>query len=93
MANLADFIVAFAAKEEVATQESSEACTAERLPFHLTEDLSGHIRTACDNMQSLVADTDVESFTFTGFGKEDIKILRFSPDSFIQVAIQMAFIR
>jgi carnitine O-acetyltransferase len=35
----------------------------------------------------------MNSFTFDKFGKEDIKALKFSPDSFIQIAIQMAFIR
>lgn len=35
----------------------------------------------------------MNSFTFEKFGKEDIKALKLSPDSFIQIAIQMAFIR
>ena len=45
------------------------------------------------NIDLLVNDVQMNSFTFNKFGKEDIKALKFSPDSFIQVAIQMAFIR
>lgn len=45
------------------------------------------------NIDLLVEDVDLNSFSFDKFGKEEIKALKFSPDSFIQVALQMAFIR
>ena len=40
---------------------------------------------------SLVADTDLEMFTFTEFGKNFPKSIKLSPDGFIQNAIQLAY--
>ena len=65
----------------------------EQLSFNLTADLVKDIESAKRNMDALVADVDMNCFSFDPFGKEDIKALKFSPDSFIQVALQTAFIR
>ena len=42
---------------------------------------------------SLVKDLEMTCFNFTGFGKNFIKSQKISPDSFIQMAIQLAFYR
>jgi len=67
--------------------------SADRLRFNLSPSLLSAIESAKRNIDVLVHDVEMNSFTFDKFGKEDIKALKFSPDSFIQIAIQMAFIR
>ena len=66
---------------------------SELLTFNLSAPVDETIRLAKRNVDMLVQDVQMNSFTFDKFGKEDIKALKFSPDSFIQIAIQMAFIR
>jgi len=93
MANLADFIVDFAAKESVPSQLGVDISSVEHLGFQLTLDLVEDVAKASHNIDALAADVDMNSFTFDAYGKEEIKGLKFSPDSFIQVALQTAFIR
>jgi len=66
---------------------------SEILPFNLTSELKNAVELAKRNIDSLSLELDLNMFTFEKFGIEDIKALKFSPDSFIQIAIQMAFIR
>lgn len=66
---------------------------SELLTFNLSASVDEAVRLAKRNVDILVQDVQMNSFTFDKFGKEDIKALKFSPDSFIQIAIQMAFIR
>lgn len=65
----------------------------EPLRFNLNANLGEAITLAKRNVDLLVQDVQMNSFTFKKFGKEDIKALKFSRDSFIQIAIEMAFIR
>ena len=41
----------------------------------------------------MVQDLDMACFTYSGYGKKFIKSQRMSPDSYIQMAIQLAFYR
>ena len=41
--------------------------------------------------RSFVGDADLEVFTFSNFGKKQIKSFQVSPDGFIQHAIQLAY--
>ncbi|VDN06651.1 unnamed protein product [Thelazia callipaeda] len=45
------------------------------------------------NINHIASDTDVKVYTFDHFGKEFIKKLGISPDSFIQIAMQVAYYR
>lgn len=51
------------------------------------------IKTAESNLDRLVADLEMFSFAYPGYGKEYIKSQKLSPDSYIQMAIQYAFYR
>lgn len=42
---------------------------------------------------SLINDLDIKCFNFQRFGKEFAKQLKLSPNSFIQLAIQLAYYR
>ena len=43
------------------------------------------------SLSRLVADTDIACLTFSDFGKDFCKIVKLSPDGFIQMATQLAF--
>ena len=44
-------------------------------------------------MKELQEDLQMKVLNFTGFGKGKIKTFKLSPDSFVQMAIQLAFYR
>lgn len=93
IANLADFIVNYAQEKTLRDDERHLTPHCERLTFNLTSALEEAVMLAKRNVDQLVQDVQMNSFSFDKFGKEDIKALKLSPDSFIQIAIQMAFIR
>eukprot|EP00800_Vazella_pourtalesii_P020958 TRINITY_DN7604_c1_g1_i1.p1 TRINITY_DN7604_c1_g1~~TRINITY_DN7604_c1_g1_i1.p1 ORF type:complete len:672 (+),score=176.90 TRINITY_DN7604_c1_g1_i1:153-2168(+) len=82
-----------------ASQEPSEviACKDSLLPEpeELLWDISTlskqQISVAREDIDLLVADTDLQSFLFKEFGKDLPKSYRLSPDSFFQVALQLAY--
>ncbi|KAJ8921098.1 hypothetical protein NQ315_015896 [Exocentrus adspersus] len=65
----------------------------EKLEFNVSKDLEKYIQAANVHIDKLVDNLDVDSFKFTAFGKEFVKSQRFSPDSFLQIAMQYAFYR
>ncbi|KAI9555588.1 hypothetical protein GHT06_018103 [Daphnia sinensis] len=93
IANLADFIVNFAQEKTLHGDDRRLTPDCECLTFNLTPALDEAVMLAKRNVDLLVQDVQMNSFSFDKFGKEDIKALKLSPDSFIQIAIQIAFIR
>ncbi|KAK2719245.1 carnitine O-acetyltransferase-like isoform X3 [Artemia franciscana] len=65
----------------------------ELLEFKFNSDVKKAIEIAKRDLDMLVKDLEMTCFTFEDFGKSSLKTLRISPDSFIQVAIQLAFFR
>jgi len=65
----------------------------QKLEFVLNDALDLSIAKAKENLDSLVNEVDMHVLHFKHFGKNEIKSLGFSPDSFIQTAIQLAFYR
>ncbi|XP_068244229.1 carnitine O-acetyltransferase-like isoform X1 [Palaemon carinicauda] len=65
----------------------------QRLMFNISPDIKQEIEDAKVSLQSLVDDLEMTCFNFTGFGKDFIKSQKLSPDSFLQMAIQLAFYR
>ena len=63
----------------------------EELLWDLSPASKQQISVAREEMDSLVADTDLQCFLFREFGKDLPKSYRLSPDSFFQVALQLAY--
>ncbi|XP_056597325.1 carnitine O-acetyltransferase b [Triplophysa dalaica] len=64
-----------------------------KLYFYIDSDIKRDIEMAKQNLDILINDLDIKCFNFQRFGKEFIKQLKLSPNSFIQVAIQLAYYR
>ncbi|XP_026271805.1 carnitine O-acetyltransferase isoform X1 [Frankliniella occidentalis] len=65
----------------------------EPLPFVLNNTLECAIKDASRQIDSLIADVDMKAYSFKGYGKDFPKQNKMSPDSFIQMAMQLAFYR
>jgi len=63
------------------------------LKFVLTEEIDPYLEKARDHMKGLQEDLQMKVLSFHGFGKGKIKTFKLSPDSFVQMAIQLAFYR
>ncbi|GIX71218.1 carnitine O-acetyltransferase [Caerostris darwini] len=62
-----------------------------KLRFKLSEETMKDIEEAENDLQILVNDLEMSCFTYETYGKDFIKSQRLSPDSYIQMAIQLAF--
>ncbi|KAK7066058.1 hypothetical protein SK128_011121 [Halocaridina rubra] len=102
IANLMDHIMDFIAKGKDGLEAESkqeiqlpvvDVPRPERLMFNVSQDIKLEIEDAKVSLQSLVDDLEMTCFNFTGFGKNFIKSQKLSPDSFLQMAIQLAFYR
>lgn len=67
--------------------------TPELLEFDLSNEVSRAIENAGDDLEIIIRDLELSCFAFESFGKTFIKSQGLSPDSFIQVAMQLAFYR
>lgn len=63
----------------------------EKLRFRLSDETMQHIAEAELDLENLVNDLEMSCFSFELFGKDFIKSQKMSPDSFIQIAIQLAY--
>lgn len=93
IASLADYILSYAEQQNVTDNSGRLSLNPERLKFNLNSDLYAAVELAKRNIDTLAQDVDLNVFTFDKFGKEDVKALKMSPDSFIQIAIQMSFMK
>ncbi|PWA15082.1 hypothetical protein CCH79_00008641 [Gambusia affinis] len=64
-----------------------------KLYFHIDRDIKRDIEQAKQNLDILINDLDVHVFNFKRFGKELPKKHNLSPNSFIQVALQLSYYR
>ncbi|XP_061475447.1 carnitine O-acetyltransferase-like isoform X2 [Rhineura floridana] len=64
-----------------------------KLYFCFTPEIKRDIEHAKQNLDILITDLDISCFTYCGFGKELLKRLRLSPDSVLQVVLQLAYYR
>ncbi|KAB7506160.1 Carnitine O-acetyltransferase [Armadillidium nasatum] len=94
IANLMDHIVKYIGGSKQDYQlPAVELSKPKRLMFNIPSDMDYEIENSKSSLESLVQDLEMTCFTFTGFGKNYIKSQKLSPDSFIQMAIQLAFYR
>ncbi|CAG8458610.1 2849_t:CDS:2 [Acaulospora morrowiae] len=63
----------------------------EQLRFTLNKDILDAIAKAENNFDALVAKHDLRVLSYQGYGKNGIKKLRFSPDAYVQMIIQLAY--
>ncbi|XP_068621094.1 carnitine O-acetyltransferase-like isoform X2 [Battus philenor] len=94
IAVLTDFIINYVDKNR-STDGISSASPKEpiKLTFNVNPEVSNMIKTAKNNIDRLVADLELNCFTFDKYGKNFIKSQKLSPDSFLQMAMQYAFYR
>lgn len=94
IAVMTDFIINSIDKNKTVGRNPS---TSPKKPFVLNftpgSDVQKAIKTAEKNLDKLVVDLDLNCFTYTKYGKNFIKSQKFSPDSYLQMAMQYAFYR
>uniref|UniRef100_A0A915PQF8 Choline/carnitine acyltransferase domain-containing protein n=1 Tax=Setaria digitata TaxID=48799 RepID=A0A915PQF8_9BILA len=61
--------------------------------FSISDNDKEHIMQSKINIDKIIFDTDIKVFKFDHFGKDFIKKCGISPDSFIQIAMQVAYYR
>ncbi|XP_039300748.1 carnitine O-acetyltransferase-like, partial [Nilaparvata lugens] len=91
MDHIVDYISANE-KDSGAGGDCSESdCQIQELEFCLSKEVEQRIKKAASNLDELVGDIETACFKFDAFGKDFIKTLKLSPDSFLQMAMQYAF--
>jgi carnitine O-acetyltransferase len=79
--------------EEHASQSGAETQgrpLIEPIDFVLDADLKADVRDAASSFAAHAADTATSVLSIAGFGADDVKRLRMSPDAFVQMAFQLA---
>lgn len=94
---LSDFIIKSVKDQEAGKAQPVNGSNSFDKPtllnFESSPAIDETIRVASENIDKLAADIDMGYLHFTNYGKNFIKTQKFSPDSFIQIAIQFAFYR
>ncbi|KAG5317563.1 CACP acetyltransferase, partial [Pseudoatta argentina] len=93
VAVLHDYVLKYIATRENSARDGKSAnCPKpELLNFETNDAIDSAIEIATDTVDKLSDDIDMECFTFDKFGADAIKAIKLSPDSFIQIAMQVTF--
>lgn len=71
--------------------ESNKEKLFTQLDFEISNTLKDNIQTELVKFKETTNSLDIKTWQYFGFGKEDIKLFKTSPDSFIQILIQLAY--
>ncbi|KAK6056001.1 hypothetical protein COOONC_06495 [Cooperia oncophora] len=93
VAALMDFVCDKILGKEFNDDSSVPEGRVKRLDFELNDAQIDQIRKSCKKMDKAVDDLDVAVHSFKRYGKNYPKSVNISPDSFIQMAFQLAFFR
>ncbi|XP_067140741.1 carnitine O-acetyltransferase-like isoform X2 [Centruroides vittatus] len=94
IANLMDYIVQYMNNVKSTKRlPSAQIDSPKKLRFNLSSDTLADIEEAERDLDVLISDLEMSCFQYRGFGREFVKSQRLSPDSFIQIALQLAFYR
>ncbi|KAL0104807.1 hypothetical protein PUN28_016444 [Cardiocondyla obscurior] len=93
VAVLHDYVLKYIAARENSARDERPADfpRPELLKFETNNVIDCAIEVATDAVDKLSNDIDMECFTFDEFGADGIKAINLSPDSFIQIAMQVTF--
>ena len=93
--NIADFCLELIFKSDLNGFEYSDSNLQpiSQISFHVNTDIQAQIGQASKTIDKLHRDLEMEALDFQNFGKEFIKTCKVSPDSFVQMAIQLAFFK
>uniref|UniRef100_A0A0N5BL58 Carn_acyltransf domain-containing protein n=1 Tax=Strongyloides papillosus TaxID=174720 RepID=A0A0N5BL58_STREA len=92
--NLCDFICEKIDKNNLDIDSNGVPCgKVERLDFKIDDDMKEMFRNGIKKIDKASNNLDVKVHVFTEFGKNFPKQVKVSPDSFIQMAFQLAFYR
>uniref|UniRef100_T1IJQ1 Choline/carnitine acyltransferase domain-containing protein n=1 Tax=Strigamia maritima TaxID=126957 RepID=T1IJQ1_STRMM len=93
IASLMDHVVKYVSSSSTKHLPAKNPLPPQRLTFNITDEIQEDIYDSIENMDDLVHALQVTAYTFKGYGKNFIKSQKLSPDSYIQMAIQLAFFR
>lgn len=71
--------------------ESRDLPPVNRIRWKINAEIVQAIQSAFRNFDAMVADFDIRVFAFDSFGKGFVKKCKFSPDGFVQMALQLAY--
>ncbi|XP_048776623.1 carnitine O-acetyltransferase-like isoform X2 [Ostrea edulis] len=81
-------------KSEDKSAPAPDVKAPRKLKFNITfPELKNNIEEAVENIDSMVKDVDLNVFKFTEYGKNFPKSQKLSPDSYLQMAFQLAYFR
>ncbi|XP_017567436.1 carnitine O-acetyltransferase b [Pygocentrus nattereri] len=93
VSTLLDHVLQYCKKTDTVRAPLIPLPMPKKLYFYIDPAIKWDIEMAKQNLDILINDLDITCFNFQRFGKEFPKRLRLSPNSVIQVAIQLAYYR
>ena len=91
IAVLTDFLVKYVKDNKTISENAGVSEGPMLLDFETTPLVQKSIQQAEENVGKLANDLDMDHLRFVDYGKNFIKSQKLSPDSFVQMAIQLAF--
>ncbi|KAJ8267413.1 hypothetical protein COCON_G00125850 [Conger conger] len=93
IATLLGYLLEYCEKPELVRPPLVPLPLPKKLYFYIDPEIKRDIEHAKQNLDILINDLDISCFTFRKFGKDFPKQVNVSPNSFIQVALQLAYYR